>query len=217
MSIEPTEPTEPGADAPVPARAELAVALEAFGWRSSARLYDPVPEHRKRFASKMDPHAGHYRVTVSAPYSRNRRPEAPIHQIEFDYSVGSGIIARWAGEPGRSREAFGKGWDPRDFRAPRWRSGSRMSLHQFERWPRILKAFRPELVDLVCSLLLDSADVGARPGATFREWVDDSGLEWTDPADALEAFEAANRADGFLRRVLTSEERERWLELAYRF
>lgn len=69
---------------------------------------------------------------------------------------------------------------------------------------RAAQAWRPELVDVVASMLSDVAGWGPG-GMTFREWLSEGLAEGQDAADALDTFNAIEAEYRFLARVFGTE------------
>ncbi len=200
------------------ARIDLAARIAAVGFSIESHNVATRPGP----AWKGDDRAGHYAFTLRAPASfRNRQGGAdprtlPQAEHKGFYSVGSGILATWAGEhpaPGIAR-VTGKGWESKLFRAPLYRMGGRLSVAQAEQFPAIRAAYRPDVVDVVASMLSDASS--HEPEMSFREWIDADGLEWSHPADAVECFEAIRETARFLRRVLSPSEFDEMRDLAGR-
>ena len=76
---------------------------------------------------------------------------------------------------------------------------------------RLRDLYRPTLEDVVASLFADA--LGVAPYTTFREWCDDTGMGWDNPADALDSFEGCRTAANFLHDV-AGEDFDKLAELA---
>ena len=148
-----------------------------------------------------DEQAGHYRCTLTS--------KRASHVVT--YSVGSGILADWASEY-VTRESNSAGacgpmsWDRAEFKSPRYRSG-RLTVYQAEKLALVRQAYRPSVVDVVASLLLDTSDWEA--DMSFREWTRTdlaSCMEWKSPADALDTYEAIRASARFLSAAFTPEQ-----------
>ena len=180
-------------------RETLAALIAAKGW-----TMDSAPIAKRSHDFGMDADAGHYAFTL----------RAGRHEYQGEYSVGLWHLTDWAGKhlPGIG-DGF-RAWTPADFRAPRWPRGAGLSVHQAECLPAIRRAYRPDIVDVVGSLLMDVS--GWSPECTFREWLADCGMDWKNPANALECFEVIRREAAFIFRALSNEaERAQWLEVAW--
>lgn len=180
---------------------ELSALVQSLGVTMTA-------EPCERPGSKMDAHAGHYRCTLRGKQrSVYRDKRDATHTCE--YSVGSGILARFAAEGCPVGIEFGSRWDPADFKAPRWRfRGGGVSLHQESALRNVRKAFRPDLVDVFSALLRDVQ--GYEPDMTFRAWCAEmlaQGIadQKTNPADVLEMFESVRDASRFLHSIMDDE------------
>lgn len=73
------------------------------------------------------------------------------------------------------------------------------SVYDVEQYHRRADKWNPDIVDVIASLLVSADSVEYNP--TFREFCDDLGMEWDNPADALEAYNACCDAYRFLKRV----------------
>lgn len=125
---------------------------------------------------------------------------------QCEYSVGRGIIRRWAKDHADlvlKGHKFGDGWDALCLKAMS-AQGTRESLMEEALLNTVAaRIFRPDIVDVVWSLLMDAS--GMSPHETLREWCkrmsDDFGMTWTNPVDAIEQYEDARIALGFLDRA----------------
>jgi len=125
-----------------------------------------------------------------------------------EYSVGVGILTRWAQTNGKPSN-HPHGWDRSLFK----NSGGRISLAAEEALRNVRAAYRPDVVDIVGSMLHNLC--GMSPDCTFRDWLDDSGMDFKHPADALETFEAVKAEARFLRRVFDASTLETLQTLAH--
>lgn len=178
------------------ARETLATLITAKGWTIQSL---PIAARSGHKAGRRADQSGHYAFTLRAGH----------HEYTGEYSVGVAILAEWAAthQPKNVTDR----WIPSG-----WRKGygyCGLTVSQTEQLPSIRRAYRPDIVDVVWSLLMDVS--GWMPECTFREWLRDCGMEWTDPADALDTFEATRREAAFIFRALPDEkERERWMDVA---
>lgn len=139
---------------------------------------------------KGDAHAGHYRCTLS----KGRRSHV------VTYSVGSGILAEW----GRKH--------PRPYPFPGWKASEapvwpRRSKHDEAVLDRIASVYRPDVADVLSSLMLDTSDWAA--DMSFREWCATdlaSCMEWKNPSDALDTYEEIRATARFLAACFSPSE-----------
>jgi hypothetical protein len=119
------------------------------------------------------------------------------------YSVGQGVVilaAQDAVRAGARIGPLGQSVRPRDvldlaIAQPR-------TLHVEETLAHLRAWYRPSMRAVVVALLHDA---GAMSGwDTFRDWLDETGMDFDSPADALEAFEGCRDAARFLHLALGS-------------
>lgn len=178
------------------ARETLAVLITAKGWTIQSL---PIVARSGQKAERRTDQSGHYAFTLRAGH----------HEYSGEYSVGVSILAEWAAT-NRPKNLTDR-WIPSEWLKGYGHCG--LTVSQTEQLPSIRRAYRPDIVDVVWSLLLDVA--GWMPECTFREWLHDRGMDWTNPADAFDAFEAIRREAAFIFRALPDEqERERWMDVA---
>lgn len=132
----------------------------------------------------------HYTVTLTCPNSR--------HSFSTPYTCGVFFPIRWIEMDDKARRKF---W-PRitadllaEFR--RYVHTGQLSVDAAGALDHVRKIYKPALFDIVSSLLFDAADVS--PYADFRTWIEESGMTWDNPADALDCFNQCQAAARFLR------------------
>lgn len=177
-------------DSPVGNTIELSRLLE--GWT----LFTQRVNNRDG-VGQWSPHSLHYSCVIHAPTKGGTATWSGF------YSVGSAIPVSWAKtlpEGDRPRIAGDNG------------IRRRLSLKELQSIPLEPKrdtnytreareacagAYRPELLDVISSLLMDAslADL------SFREWVDELGGD-LHPADALETYHECVRSREFITKAL---------------
>lgn len=179
-------------DTTTDARAKLAAMIHDAGLTMTC---EPIPE-RTTFTDAWKGSKGfHYRCKLTKPGG---------FWYQCEYSVGRGVVKAWIHgnqtAVRKARPVFGD-WEPhavKDVLPPRESVMVAAMVDDIGK-----RVFRPELVDVVSSLLMDQS--GMSPHETFREWcarmTDDFGMTWTNPADAVDAYDNARLALAFLSRA----------------
>lgn len=187
------------------ARAALAELVRAKGY-----TLDAQPTTRAR--NDWDKKALHFdcKVGANAAGPHYIRPE-----LRTPYSVGSAVPILWAKENPDEFRAAVKGWPrPSQLDMKNMSAQRAPTIHEADIIEQIRKVYRPDVLDVLASLLMDVR--GFELGMTFREWWDADGSDTMGEAsapDALEAYEAIERAARFLTRTAGAD-LERMCELA---
>ena len=180
-------------DTTTDARAKLAAFIHEAGLTMTC---EPIPE-RTTFTEAWKGSKGfHYRCRLTKPGG---------FWYQCEYSMGRGVLRMWAKENADTvlnGHKFGDSWDALCLKAMSTQ-GTRESIMEEALLNTVAaRIFRPDAVDVVSALLMEQS--GMSPHETFREWcarmADDFGMTWTNPADAVDAYDNARLALAFLSR-----------------